>query len=190
MPKPRPKSETKKQWMDRCIPRVIEDGTAKDSGQAYKVCESMWDKAQGRAEQVDDSLETRVLSVRADTVNEEERSIEAVLASDSPVEVYSWRDGPVDEVLLVDGVKIPERMPLLAMHNRFSLDYVLGSVRQIKSEKSGDITQLVGRLYFAEGDEDAERTWNKVRQGHLTDVSIGYRRGESSTVKIEPGQTA
>lgn len=192
MPTPRPKTENKKHWMDRCIPRVIKDGTAEDSGQAFKVCESMWEEAKSRAEpdQVDDSLETRVLSVRAETVNEDERSIEAVLASDSPVEVYSWRDGPIDEVLLVDGVKIPERMPLLAMHNRFSLDYVLGSVRQITSETQGDMTQLVGRLYFAEGDEDAERAWNKVRQGHLTDVSIGYRRGESSTVKVEPGQTA
>lgn len=44
MPTPR-KNETKKKFISRCIPIVIEDGTAKDNKQGFAVCNSMWNEA-------------------------------------------------------------------------------------------------------------------------------------------------
>lgn len=42
---PTPKAdESKDGFIDRCIPEVIADGTAKDGSQARAVCESMWDR--------------------------------------------------------------------------------------------------------------------------------------------------
>jgi hypothetical protein len=43
MPTPKP-GETRKDWMKRCIPIVIEEGTADDSDQAVAICTSMWER--------------------------------------------------------------------------------------------------------------------------------------------------
>lgn len=43
MPTPE-KGESKKDFIERCIPIVIDEGTAEDSEQAYAVCNSMFDK--------------------------------------------------------------------------------------------------------------------------------------------------
>ncbi|MEE9311228.1 MAG: HK97 family phage prohead protease [Planctomycetota bacterium] len=45
MPTPHPKTETLKEWMKRCVPQVIEDGTADDNQQAVAICSSMWRQA-------------------------------------------------------------------------------------------------------------------------------------------------
>ncbi len=111
-------------------------------------------------------LEIRSIEIRAETLDEDARTVDAVLATENPIERWSY-----DEILRVDKAELPEQMPLLATHDRWSLDSVLGSVRNIRTE--GD--QLVGRLHFARDDPDAERSFRKLRQGHLTDVSVGYR---------------
>lgn len=119
-------------------------------------------------------LTLRTIRVRAETIDEEARSVEAVLATEQPVRVYDYRAGGlIEEVLRVDGAQLPEQMPLLETHDRWSLDSVLGSVRQIRRE--GDT--IVGRLHFAD-DERADRAWRKVRAGHLTDTSVGYSVGQ------------
>ncbi|MFZ5831447.1 MAG: phage portal protein, partial [Planctomycetota bacterium] len=129
---------------------------------------------------------TRTLNVRAATINEDERSVEAVVATEQRSVVYDWNRGTIEEVLIAGGAEYGAQVPLLDNHYRYSLEAVLGSVRQIRV--SGD--QVSGRLYFARGHEAAETAWNLVRQGHLTDVSVGYRPIDGGYVDIEPGQTA
>jgi hypothetical protein len=129
-------------------------------------------------------ITTRSFQVRAATVNEVQRSVEATISTESPVEVVDWnRLEVIDEVLLGEAAAIPTQMPLLANHSRYSLDDVIGSIRGLRLE-SGSI---LGRLHFAD-DEQSERAWQKVRAGHITDVSVGYRVNES--VEIQSGQTA
>lgn len=151
-----------------------------------------WEKQlhwQQRGEPTQERVDTRVISLRAATVDTESRSVEAVLSTGSPVEVFDWRAGePILEVLRADGVELPDQLPLLNTHSRWSLDDVLGSVRNIRREEMNGDQGLIGRLYFADADETAERAWNKVRQGHITDVSVGYRVLDS--VDIAPGQKA
>jgi hypothetical protein len=43
MPKPRP-TESKSEYISRCIPYVIKEGTAKDEKQAAAICNSMWEE--------------------------------------------------------------------------------------------------------------------------------------------------
>jgi hypothetical protein len=45
MPTPR-SDETEEEFVERCIPIVIEDGTAEDGSQANAICHSMWDQEQ------------------------------------------------------------------------------------------------------------------------------------------------
>ncbi len=136
-------------------------------------------------EAADRDILTRGISVRAQTVNEQQRSVEAVFSTDAPVTVYDWKRGEtIDEVLLAEGAQLPAQIPLLATHDRWSLESLLGSGRGLRAEGG----QVVGSLFFARDDKAAEAAWNKVRQGHITDVSIGYRVIEST--EIQPGQTA
>lgn len=130
-------------------------------------------------------ITTRAFQVRAQTVNEEERSVEAVISTDAPVEVWDWRRGEtIDEVLLATAAQLPSQMPMLANHARWSLDSVLGSIRGIRVDGGS----IIGRLMFARDDADADKAWNKVRQSHIVDVSVGYRVNEAT--EIAPGQTA
>jgi hypothetical protein len=129
-------------------------------------------------------LTVRTFQLRADSVDEPTRSVGCVIATEQPVTV---RDNNtyqiIDEVLRMDGVQFADKVPLLNNHFRWSLDDVLGSVRQMKVEAK----QLIGRSFFASDDDIAERAWNKAKQGHITDVSVGYRSIEYTD--IPPGQS-
>lgn len=91
----------------------------------------------------------------------------------------------VDEILMSKGMQSREQVVLLKDHRR-STDQVLGSVRNI-IRGDGKVT---GRLFFVEGDEDVDRIWNKVRQKHVTDVSVGYRVDKATAVDIKPNTEA
>ncbi len=137
------------------------------------------------APEVNRDIVTRSFTVRAESVDDDARSVEAVIVTDQPVAVYDYRTGEViEEVLRMDGAVIPDQVPMLANHSRWSLDDVLGSVQNISTAKR----EAVGKLIFAEGDTDAERAWQKVRGGHIRDVSAGYR--VEKFTDIRPGQSA
>jgi hypothetical protein len=128
---------------------------------------------------------TRAFSVRAESVNEEERSVEATISTEAPVQVYDWRrEAVIDEVLLMSGAQIPAQMPMLANHSRWSLDDVLGSIRNLRVEGES----LIGKLFFARSDQAADKAWNKVQQRHISDVSVGYR--VNAATEIRPGESA
>lgn len=120
------------------------------------------------------------------SVDETTRSIECVMCTENPVRMVDWaREEYFDEVLLADGARMPSQLPLLDNHQRYSSDSVIGSVRNIKKE--GD--RWIGRAYFMEGDPNVEKIWQRVRQGHLKDVSIGYSY-ERGFVEIRKGEKA
>ena len=48
MPKPRPK-ETEEKFVERCIPVVITEGTAKDGSQAAAICHSIYQQHKKQA---------------------------------------------------------------------------------------------------------------------------------------------
>jgi hypothetical protein len=125
---------------------------------------------------------TRSLTLRVASIDEEQRSVEAVLATETPVTV---QDGALDEVLMMAGAELPRQLAVLDDHARSGIESVIGSARNMRIE--GD--KLTGRLFVAEGPPDSleERTWRKIRDGHLMDVSIAYRSAEF--VEIPAGET-
>ena len=132
-------------------------------------------------------LTCRSVAIRANSVDEENRSVESVLATENPVTVFdmlSWR--AIDEVLLMTGVESPpDYLPLLNNHFRFDVGDVLGSSREIRVEGGN----MLGRLFFAEGSTESveEKSWQKVKGGHVRDVSVGYHAIEFTD--IPPGKT-
>lgn len=139
--------------------------------------------AHGQPEQTR-NVGTRLLRVRAKTVNEEQRSVEAVLATENPVTTIDWRDMKyVDEVLQIERGEYGEQVPMLDSHNRYELKDIIGSVRDIRMEKG----ELVGTLHFSD-DPDGDRAFRKMSGGHLTDVSVGFQILERT--RIPKGETA
>jgi hypothetical protein len=128
-------------------------------------------------------MQSRTMTLRAATLDESARSVEVTMCTENPTTVYAPGYGIIDEVLVADGGEFPAQLPLLEVHNRYSLDAVLGSVRNIRR----DGATWVGRAFFAEGNERADTAWNMVRQGHLTAVSLGYL--QTAGVEIPRGQT-
>jgi hypothetical protein len=135
----------------------------------------------------------RSLSLRSDapggapsTLDEKSRSVEVIGASEEPVEIFDWeRWEMVREVLLMDGLELPKsrQVPLLDTHSRTNSAAVLGSYREMQTRDG----QLIGRSYFSAAPE-AEGPYMKLREGHLTDFSAGYRVIGSTW--INEGQTA
>jgi hypothetical protein len=134
----------------------------------------------------------RTFVLRADTINEAERSVDAVLATEDPTIAFDMRCWePVEEVLRMDGFEPVDQCVLLDSHPQarsypigsLTTEDVRGSIRNI--HVSGD--KLLGRNYFAD-DETSLRAWGKVRDKHVRDMSIGSVPLEQT--EIAPGQTA
>jgi len=132
-----------------------------------------------------DDLSYRSLEVRApSTLNEEKRSLEIVIATETPVRMYDWETGEdVPEVLLAKGAIMPRQVPLLDTHSRWSVSDVLGSVRNRKVEGY----QVTGMAFFSSTTK-ADEAFSKYREGHLTDFSVGYRFSKNSVTRVKKGE--
>lgn len=132
-------------------------------------------------------LNTRAAAVGASTLNEQERTIEATISTDQPVAVYDWRSRQIiDEILIARGGKFPSQVPLFDDHFASSASQ-LGSAREISKVENG----WRAKIHFAkDAGSHRNEAWEMVRQGHVTDVSIGYRYGAKDFVDIEPGGKA
>ena len=129
------------------------------------------------------ALPRRAVRVRADSVDVEALTVEALLATEKPVRVIDYEAlAVIEEVLLSKGCREFDRINLLNSHRRDNCDDVYGSVRNKRLE--GDAIGVT--LHFSRSDEGALRSFRKVQEGHLTDVSVGHEN--HSWFDIAPGQ--
>lgn len=124
-------------------------------------------------------IETRAVRVAPTTYDEKTRSFEVIAGTEAPARVLDYdRWEIVDEVLLMSGMSFPEaangQVPLLDTHDRWSIDSLLGSAREWRTE----VDKAISRTYLTSV-EDGVEAETKIREGHLTDVSLGYCVDES-----------
>jgi HK97 family phage prohead protease len=120
------------------------------------------------------------MSTRADIVpgslNEEARTVDVVWTTGARVKRYSWFDGPWYEELSTDPKHVrmgrlqSGRAPVLLQHNSYDPDAHQGVVTSARLEGGKGIATL----RFLKDDPDADKSWNKIRQGVLSSVSVGY----------------
>ena len=118
-------------------------------------------------------LTVRALSVRSAS---EDDGIRWVLTTEQPATVWDWgRFDFVDEVLVASGMEVPanRQVPFLDSHSRRSVDDILGSVTDFGEVTVSGHKAVDGLVKFA-ADDKAQRTRQKVLDGHLTDGSVGY----------------
>lgn len=116
--------------------------------------------------------------VTPNSYDEKDRSVEVVAATEAPYKRYSWRmDEDYNEVLSMksEHVKL-ERLnagaPLLDSHNRWDLNDVIGVV--VSGTARIEDGKLVARVRFSSR-ENAKAIEQDVRDGIITNISIGYR---------------
>jgi hypothetical protein len=125
------------------------------------------------------------MTLRLESINETQRTVDAVLATENRSIVFDMqRWESLEEILLIEGCELPTQIPLFDTHpqllGRVTTEAMRGSIRNLRIERR----QLVGTLHFFD-DEPSDRLWNLVRGGHCTDMSTGNVPLEK--VLIPPG---
>jgi len=128
----------------------------------------------------------RAVSLRApSTVDEAARSLRVVMTTEAPVQVFDYeRWDLVPEILLMSGMQAPEigQVPFLDSHDRSSVDSLLGSARDFQPVDVNGVAGMDALVTFA-STADAVEAFTKFREGHLTDVSVGYQPVERVWIK-------
>lgn len=134
------------------------------------------------------------LRVRAafvpETLNEEQRTVEVIFGTDTPVRMYTW-DGPVWEILSFDTRhvkmdRLKRGAPMLDNHSRYGSvdDTVIGVVESARVDGS----QGYATVRFA-NDEKGLRLLEKVKDGILRNISVGYTVSKYERTKAtKPGE--
>lgn len=110
------------------------------------------------------------------SLDKEKRTIDVVFATDTPVRMYSWEDGPVNEVLsFEEGHVRLERInggaPVLDNHDRSKgTKGVLGVIEKARIENG----QGIATLRFSSRASNNE-LWQDIEEGIIRGVSAGYR---------------
>jgi HK97 family phage prohead protease len=88
---PTPKAgETEKEWLNRCIPVVLDEGTAKDQKQAVAICKQMW-RDKDKKERAMAEFEKRTIPI--DSLELRESEGEAPQLSGRAVPFNEWSTG-------------------------------------------------------------------------------------------------
>lgn len=133
-----------------------------------------------------------MMNVRADftpsTINIEKRTVELCWTTGSKGLRYDWYNDTYyyEELEVTEGAIRLDRMrngaPLLDCHRAYDNSSVIGIVESVRLEGGKGYCTV----RFAEGDEDADEIWNKVRQGILRNVSVGYTVHKYERIAADP----
>lgn len=126
----------------------------------------------------------RQLTLRSDSLDVQQRQVNAVVATENPTDVYDSRSGSIiSEILLMDGVEVGTSVPLLRDHDR-SVPSTIGHVEGFRQEGA----ELKAVLSFAAGTTAADEAWTLVSGRHISGISVGYR--VMKYIDLRPGETA
>lgn len=118
--------------------------------------------------------------IAPDSLDEQNRTVDVVFATDTPVRTYSWSlGGAFDEILSCDPshirkARLDSGLPVLDNHNSWSgTKSVYGVADNYTLERNQGKAKL--RFAKAEDDPEADKVFRKIKDGILRGISIGYR---------------
>ena len=112
-----------------------------------------------------------------------DRGIDTIATTEAPAMVVDWeRFAIVREILPMKYAVLPDndKVPLLDSHSRFSIEMIKGSATGWRTQGN----QLLARTMVSKTEEDVRE---KIREGHIDSVSIGYRTDQDQTVEVPKG---
>lgn len=114
-----------------------------------------------------------------------EKGIDTVATTSAPALVVDWeRWQVIREVLPMKYAQLPkgDKVPLLDSHMRGSVDRIKGSATNWTKNDS----ELMAKIFVSESEDDIKQ---KIKEGHIDSVSIGYNTDSGKSVEIPKGQT-
>lgn len=108
------------------------------------------------------------------------QGIDTIATTEAPVEVIDWeRYQIVREILPMRYMEQPnnDKVPLLDSHNRNSVEKVKGSAQKFRAEG----VNLMCKTFISASDPILIQ---KVNEGHIDSVSIGYTTDKNYTVEV------
>lgn len=113
------------------------------------------------------------------------KGIETIATTAAPAIVVDWeRWEIVREILPMKYMEMPNggKVPFLDSHNRSSLEKVLGSARNFRVD--GD--NLMADVFISDTEKELQE---KIREGHIDSVSIGYKTSSDETIEVPKGKS-
>lgn len=112
-----------------------------------------------------------------------EAGIKTIATTEAPALVVDWeRWQVVREILPMRYMEEPnnDKVPFLDSHSRGSLEKVLGSAKEFTTEG----TDLMCMVFISKTEETIRQ---KIKEGHIDSVSIGYMTDKNYTVEVPKG---
>lgn len=125
---------------------------------------------------------SRAISFRAKE-KDFDSGIETIATTEAPALVVDWeRWAVVREVLPMRYMEAPnnDKVPFLDSHSRSSLEKVKGSAKEFRVDGG----QLLCRVFISESEPELRQ---KIKEGHVDSVSIGYMTDKDYTIEIPKG---
>jgi len=187
MPAPRP-NETRKDYIARCVPVVLDDGTAESRDQAVAVCQSMWEKSR-ESRQLSGSVDSA--SIRTETLFGRQYLVVPVVASVADIAIRAQGSEGHSELIPSEELAISTVMwngrPVVFRHpvgpngeplsandpavlDAYGIGWIFASrfdSNRLKVEAWVDMERVA-----ALGD-DAQAALDTVRAGQMIEVSVG-----------------
>lgn len=122
---------------------------------------------------------TRAASVVPNTVNDSDRTVDVIWTTGAGVRRWLPGVGAICEELSLDpkAVKLDRlnnRAPLLKDHQGYDTDCVIGVVVEGTAKVDGKVGTATVRFTKAGIDPEADKIYDKVKDGILTKLSVGY----------------
>lgn len=172
MPTPHPDKEAHAEWMDRCIPVVLDDNTANDQKQAIAICMSMWNEA----------MESKDISRMDSERRHGELSVE--MRQENGVIRISGHAAVFDQEVMIAGVfrEVIRRgaftqaigrddVSLLIEHQGLPLARTRSGTLRLSEDARG----LFIESELASDDLDVQRIVPKMRRGDLDKMSFSFQ---------------
>lgn len=127
-------------------------------------------------------------TVSDNSFNEENRTVDLIWTTGAKGLRSSWGERYFEELSLdpkhVDLTRLQDGAPLLAAHEQYGLDGVIGVVERVWLEDGKGLATV----RFAK-DEDSDNIFQKVKDKILRNVSVGYSVSEYTNVSEEGDET-
>jgi HK97 family phage prohead protease len=171
MPTAHPESETESEFISRCVPIVLDDGTTDNQDQAVAICQSIWDEATVENELKGDGAmekETKFLDscVVVKEINDDDRIIPFIVTKR-----IVDRDG---DLLEPSGADLDnfEKNPVINLNHDIYNQLPIGKAVKIKRNKD----EIKVWIKFATKEENpiAANVYRLVKGGFLNATSIGF----------------
>lgn len=122
---------------------------------------------------------------RAKTDEQINSGIETIATTEDPALIMDWENWRVvREILPMKYAVLPDnnKAPLLNAHNRSDIEDVVGSAFDWKTEN----TYLLAKILVSEAEPEIRQ---KIKEGHVDSVSIGYLTDKQQTVEVPKNAT-